>query len=62
MNNLAKYRREADMSQRELAEISGISRSTITLLETEVHTNVTRFVMESLAKALNRTVEEIFFS
>lgn len=62
MNNLEKYRKEANMSQAELAEISGVSRNTISLLETGVHTNVTRIVMESLSKALNKTIEEIFFS
>ena len=61
MNNLEKYRREANMSQRELSEISGVSRNTISLIETGAQTNVTRVVMDCLSEALNKPVEAIFF-
>ena len=61
MNNLEKYRKEANMSQEKLSEVSGVSRNTISQLERGIHTNVTRAVMKSLSVALNKTVKEIFF-
>lgn len=61
MSNLEKYRKEANMSQEKLSEVSGVSRNTISQLERGIHTNVTRSVMKNLAVALNKTVKEIFF-
>lgn len=61
MTNLERYRSEAKLSQADLAEISGISRNTISQLERGSHTNVTRVVMEKLAEALGKRAEEIFF-
>ncbi len=61
MSNLEKYRKEANMSQEKLSEVSGVSRNTISQLERGIHTNVTRAVMKSLSVALNKTVKEIFF-
>lgn len=61
MSNLEKYRKEANMSQEKLSEVSGVSRNTISQLERGIHTNVTRAVMKNLSVALNKTVKEIFF-
>lgn len=60
-NRLKEFREKKKMSQEELAEISGISRTTISDLENgkkEVTTNVT---LEKLANALGKKVSTIFF-
>ena len=62
MNKLEKYRKEANMSQEKLSEISGVSRNTISQIERAIHTNVTRSVMKNLSVALDKTIEDIFFS
>lgn len=62
MNNLEKYRKEANMSQEKLSEVSGVSRNTISQLERGIHTNVTRTVMNNLSVALNKNIKDIFFS
>ena len=61
MNNLEKYRKEANMSQEKLSEVSGVSRNTISQLERGIHTNVTRTVMNNLSIALNKNIKDIFF-
>ena len=62
MNNVEKYRKEANMSQEKLSEVSGVSRNTISQLERGIHTNVTRTVMNNLSIALNKNINDIFFS
>ena len=62
MNKLEKYRKEANMSQEKLSEISGVSRNSISQIERGIHTNVTRSVMKNLSVALDKTIEDIFFS
>ena len=62
MSNLEKYRKEANMSQEKLSEVSGVSRNTISQLERGIHTNVTRTVMNNLSIALNKNIKDIFFS
>lgn len=62
MNNLEKYRKEANMSQEKLSEVSGVSRNTISQLERGIHTNVTRTVMNNLSVALNKNIKDIFFT
>ncbi len=60
-NKLREFREMKGISQEELAEKSGISRTTISELETdkkEVTTNVT---LEKIAKALDLKVSDIFF-
>ena len=49
------------MSQEKLAEISGISRSTIIGLENGKITNTKTDTLRSIAKALGLTIDEIFF-
>lgn len=60
-NILKKIREETGMSQEELANKSTVSRTTISELEnnkTEVITNIT---LEKIARALGKTVPDIFF-
>lgn len=60
-NRLRELREIQGISQEELAEKSGISRTTISELETgkkEVTTNVT---LEKIAEALGVKVSDIFF-
>lgn len=60
-NRLKEAREIRGISQEELAEKSGISRTTISELETnkkEVTTNIT---LEKIANALGFKVSEIFF-
>lgn len=60
-NKLREIREEQGISQEELAQTSGISRTTISELENkkkEVTTNVT---LEKIASALGKKVSDIFF-
>ena len=54
-------REELRMSQEELSRLSGVSRGTIVKLENDVETNATTSTLRKLAKALNTTVENLFF-
>lgn len=60
-NILKKIREEEKMTQEELAKKSGVSRTTISELETQKTERITNITLENLAKALNRKVVEIFF-
>lgn len=62
MKNKVKYYRELkEWSQEKLAEKSGVSRNTISAIETGTNTNVTYEVMEKIANALEKKVATIFF-
>lgn len=60
-NKVKEYREKMGYTQEKLAEISQVSRNTISLLETDKEKNVTYDVMEKIAKALQRKVPTIFF-
>ena len=60
-NRIAEYRRTAGLSQEKLAELAGVSRTTIWALETNRATTVLSSTILSIARALGRTVDEIFF-
>lgn len=63
MKNKVKYYRELkEWSQEKLAEKSGVSRNTISAIETGTNTNVTYEVMEKIANALEKKVATIFFN
>lgn len=62
MENSVRQRRKAlHLTQEELSRKSGVSRGTIVSLEKDSNHNVLLSTMQSLAVALNSTVEEIFF-
>lgn len=62
INNLAKIRKMRKMTQEELAAKSGVSRATIALIETnKLHTSKLT-TLQSLAKALDSTITEIFLA
>lgn len=54
-------RRAKGLTQKELAERSGVSRVTINALETGKLTNTKTDTLRSIAKALGLTLDEIFF-
>lgn len=60
-NELKKYRIKAGLSQEELAEKSGVSRTTISGLENADITVTTTSTLQKLADALNKKVSTIFF-
>ena len=60
-NKLKEIREEQFISQEELAEKSGVSRTTISELETEKKEVTTNITLEKLAKALGKKVSDIFF-
>lgn len=63
MKNKVKYYRELkEWSQEKLAEKSGVSRNTISAIETGTNTNVTYEVMEKIVNALEKKVATIFFN
>ena len=61
-NKVKEFREEANLSQEKLAEMSGVSRNTISSLETKENVNITYLVMKKISMALNKTVQEIFFN
>lgn len=61
-NKVKEYRGKEKMTQSELAEKSGISRNTISAIETGNNTNITCDVMEKISKALNKKTSTIFFN
>lgn len=60
-NILKKIREEENLTQEELSKMSGVSRTTISELETQKTERITNITLENIAKALNRKVTEIFF-
>ena len=59
---IKEFREAARMTQEELAEKSGISRGTISALENGTARNTTSKTLVQIARALNATVEQIFFA
>lgn len=59
VNTLKEERARLALTQGELAELVGVSRKTINTVENEVFVPSTVLALK-LAKALGRTVEEIF--
>lgn len=60
-NRLKKERLLHKMSQEELAEKSGISRTTLSKIENEDFFVTNNITMEKIAKALETKVTNIFF-
>lgn len=61
-NKIREYRKKKKMTQAELAQKSGVSRVTISQLEAGIERNTSSKTLLSIAKALNSTVDEIFFT
>ena len=60
-NKLRELRLEKGLSQEKLAEISGVSRPTISMIETNTLDNIESKTMLRLAIALNCDIGDIFF-
>ena len=61
-NKVKYYREKQNLTQQELAEKSGVSRNTISSLETQDNVNVTYDIMEKISKALGYRPATIFFT
>ena len=59
---IKEHRQMIGMSQEELAEKSGVSRSIISGLESGRVTITSTRTIEKIAKALNKEVSDIFYS
>ena len=59
---LREIREDRRMTQEELAAKSGVSRQTISSIETEPDYNTTFGTLVKLADALGTTVDRIFFA
>lgn len=60
-NRLREIREEKGISQEELSERSGVSRTTISELETEKRKVTTNITLNKIATALGEKVSNIFF-
>lgn len=61
-SKVREFREKRKMSQEELAEKSGVSRGTISAIETGRSENVNSKTLLRIAEALDTTVDQIFFS
>lgn len=61
MNKIRELREKQNMTQQELSNKSGISRSYISQLENNSHLIVKSSTMVAIAKALKKPVSAIFF-
>ena len=59
---IKELREAMKMTQEELAEKSGVSRGTISALETGIDRTTTSKTLVKLAQALDTTVDRIFFT
>ena len=58
---IKERREELRMSQEELSQKSGVNRTTISSLETGKAVNVLAGTLVALAKALDTTIDKIFY-
>lgn len=61
-NKIREYRQEIGISMKQLAEKSNISIGYLSHLENGSRDNPSTEVMERIAKSLNKTIGQIFFS
>ena len=59
---IKELRENLKMTQEELAEKSGISRATISMLENDTTKEVMISTLRALASALDTTVTDLFFA
>lgn len=60
-NKIKEFRQAQGLSQEELSVKSGVSRPTISMIETNTLDNIESKTMLKLAKALNCDIGDIFF-
>lgn len=60
-NRLREIREEAGLSQAELAEKSGVSRTILSFLETNKDVNCKISTLKAISAALSRPISDIFF-
>ena len=60
-NKITEFRQAQGLSQEELSIKSGVSRPTISMIETNTLDNIESKTMLKLAKALNCDIGDIFF-
>lgn len=60
-NSVREYREKLGYTQEQLAKISGVSRPTISMIETNSLDNIESRTMLKLATALNCDIGDIFF-
>lgn len=58
---IREFRKKAGLTQVELATIAGVSRTVISGLESGTTTVTSTSTLLKLAKALNVTIDELFF-
>ena len=58
---IKEFRENARLTQEELAAKSGVSRATIINLESGKNTSTTMMTLSKLAKALDTTLDQLFF-
>ncbi len=61
MNNIRKFRKEQKMSLEYLAKEVGISTGYLCHLERGTRNNPSIELIESISKALNKSIAEVFF-
>ena len=57
-HNVQKYRKAQDLSQEKLAELAGVHRTYIGMIE-RAEKNITLCNMEKIAKALNNSISKL---
>lgn len=60
-NRLKEERENKSLSQEDLSRLSGVSRTTISDIETGKKVVVTNITLEKLANALGKKITKIFF-
>ena len=61
-NKIKAYRLKKKLTQTELSELSGVSRTTISGLESGRIVNTTAETLRKIARALGGTIGDIFFA
>lgn len=62
MNNIKRFRKEQGITLQELAKLSNCSVGYMCHLEKGTRSNPSHIVMQNIAKALNHTIAQVFFS
>ncbi len=60
-NRVKEFREKLGLTQEELAEISGVSRTTISGFENELIEITTNTTMDRIAEALGKKTKTVFF-